>query len=934
MNIDKENLENTLPFDQYSRQYIVSSLIDKALRPLSDKKKFNIIDLGGHKGKTVDFQPNDKVTILDVFDENYENYVKGDATKTSFSNGFFDVACSFDVFEHIPRKKRQSFLNEALRISKYGVFLTIPIDVDGKVSSAEVNLNNFNKILFSTDHKWLKEHIDYKIPDELEIKQLIDKCGADYVSISSNQIGDWQLLQMLVFAASNNPYITEDVNKINAWYNTNIDSLDSGIDIGYRKIFFISKHKDNIKSVRYIVDSIEKKEINNYITINKSTFNKFTDTLSQINKKYIDLFRIYQKVNDIENKLSDEVKLLKENLKNSQDYNIKLIADLSDVYSSSSWKLTKPLRLFRRLIKNDYSVNLKQYVIEYKRLFRLAQSVKNVFNNDYNKWIKEVEPGVWVSLRANDIKPLISVIVPAYNTPDKYLYHLVQSLKNQTYENWQLCISDASTDNLRKLAIEKIAKSDKRISYVFEEGLHISDNTNNGLKIVKGDFVGLLDHDDILSPHALEEVAYAINQNKNVDIIYSDEDKLSDDGKERLLPFFKPDWSPDLLLGVNYITHFTVVRKSFLESVGLLRSKCDGAQDYDLLLRLTEKTKNIVHIPKILYHWRLADGSTAKSVGEKNYADNAGQLALRDAVKRRNIDAEVIEIPERPTNYRLKYNIPSEQPKVSIIIPFKDKADLLKQCVDSILDNTSYKNYELILVSNNSVEPDTEILLKNLKKNKNCKVFYWDEPFNYSKINNFGVNKSTGDYIVLLNNDTQVITKDWLEEMIGVASQPGVGAVGPMLLYPNKKDGIQHAGIILGMGTMAGHVFRHHQPMDWTEFGMPVWPRNYLAVTGACLVVSKEKYNEVGGLDEVFTVAGSDVAFCLRLYENGYRNIYWPAAQLYHHESVSVGTYDNGIQLDYDHSLKYYEKYHRSGDLYFNKNLDLMNERIGIRGRI
>lgn len=588
--------------------------------------------------------------------------------------------------------------------------------------------------------------------------------------------------------------------------------------------------------------------------------------------------------------------------------------------------------------------SIKRMILKHPYLHNAAKKAKRVLsrgvvvNGDkrgismsYREWIESNEPNLWEENDATLQQPLISIVVPAYNTPDKYLYPLVESLKNQTYTNWQLCVSDASTDISRKRVIEKICKSDKRIAYTYHKGLHISANSNQGIKLAKGDYVGLLDHDDMLSPHALEEVVVAIQKNPQAELIYSDEDKLSDDGGVRQLPFFKPDWSPDLLLGVNYITHFLVVKKKLLTKVGGLRSDFDGAQDYDFLLRLTEKTDKIIHIPKILYHWRLADGSTAKEVGEKNYADTAGQRALQVAVERRNINAEVIEIPDRPTNYRLRFMLPKRQPKVSIIIPFKDKPELLKQCVESILTKTTYENYEVVLVSNNSVEEETFSLLDQLSKDANCRVYKWDFPFNYSRVNNFGVSKAKGEYIVLLNNDTKVITPDWLDELVGVVSQPGVGAVGPLLLYPDKKNGIQHAGVVLGMGSMAGHVFRHHQPGDWTHFGIPLWPRNYLAVTAACLIVSRELYDEVGGLDERFIVAGNDVAFCLSLHEKGYRNIYWPYASLYHYESVSVGTYNNGIQSDYDHSLTYYKKYHESGDPYFNKNLDLMNEQIGMR---
>lgn len=546
----------------------------------------------------------------------------------------------------------------------------------------------------------------------------------------------------------------------------------------------------------------------------------------------------------------------------------------------------------------------------------------------YAQWITDIEPSLWG--QQPKFKELISIIVPCYNTPKNYLDELLSSVSAQTYTNWQLCLIDGSTDSERSAYIAECAEGEARITYQkIGKNLGIVGNTNIGLQAAKGKFVAFMDHDDTLAEHALEEVAIVLGNHPKTDLVYSDEDKLSDDGTQRQLPFFKPDWSPELLLGVNYITHFVVARKSLIDTIGGLRAGFDGAQDYDFLLRLTEKTSRIVHVPKILYHWRLAEGSTAKNVGEKNYADTAGQRALRDAVKRRGIKADVVEIPERPTNYRLKFKLPSPHPKVSIIIPFKDKVDLTKQCVDSILEKTTYKNYELILVSNNSIEPATHKYLKTLQNEKRCKQFIWDHPFNFSKVNNYGRKQASGDYLVLLNNDTEVITPTWLDELVGVASQPGIGLVGPLLWYPNKT--IQHAGVIVGLMTMAGHVFRYRQLSDWTDFGMPAWPRNYLAITGACIVVKASTYDEVGGLDEVFTVAGQDVAFGISLYEKGYRNVYWPFAELVHHENVTVGSYDTGIQLDYDHSLKYYRPYLNWHDPYFNRNLDLMNEQVGLR---
>ncbi len=554
----------------------------------------------------------------------------------------------------------------------------------------------------------------------------------------------------------------------------------------------------------------------------------------------------------------------------------------------------------------------------------------------YHDWVKQCEPILFKdteqSLSRKKDKPLISIVVPCYNTPDKYLRPLIDSIRTQKYGNWQLCLADGSTDDKTANAIATIAKTDKRIVYKRLTDNHgIVGNTNEAIALADGEFVAFMDHDDTLSPYALAENILAINDHPEVELLYSDEDKLSDDGKRRVIPFFKPDWSPELLLGVNYITHFVVVKRSLLTRVGGLRPGFDGAQDYDFLLRLTEKTNKIYHIAKILYHWRLADGSTAKMVGEKDYATTAGQRALGDSVKRRRIQAEVVEIPERPTNYRLRYKLPVKKPFVSIIIPFKDKVELLKVCVPSILAST-YDNYEIILVSNNSTEVATHEYLDVLRKNKKCKVHIWDHKFNYSAVNNYGRTQARGEYLVFLNNDTEVLENDWLEELIGVASQKDIGAVGPLLLYPDKT--IQHAGVILGMNTMAGHAFRFRQPHEWTDFGIALWPRNFLAVTGACLTVKASNFDEVGGFDEFLTIGGNDVALCLSLFETGYRNVYWPFTRLIHYENVSVGSYESSVPIgDYSRSLVYYDKYLKNGDPYFNSNLDLMNEQIGLRSK-
>ena len=585
-------------------------------------------------------------------------------------------------------------------------------------------------------------------------------------------------------------------------------------------------------------------------------------------------------------------------------------------------------KIINRLLPAESS--RRNIIRKIKLLIDKKNQPKNPSSINYTEWIKNVEPSLWAAIELKqDVK--ISIVVPCYNTPEMYIKPLIDSVISQTYTNWELCLADGSTEISSTKLIKEYSKLDDRIKHIpIRENLGIVGNTNEGIKKAGGTYIAFLDHDDTLSKHALNEVARIINGNPNTDLIYSDEDKISDNGKVRSLPFFKPDWSPEMLLGVNYITHFVVARKSVVNKIGGLRPGFDGAQDYDFLLRFTEITSSIEHISKILYHWRLADGSTSKDGGEKDYADDAGQKALDDAVKRRKLKARVVGIPERPTNYRLKYLMPKQPPKVSIIIPFKDKSELLKQCVESILSKSTYSNYEIILVSNNSTEKELFTYLDQLKNNKRCKVFEWNKPFNYSAVNNFGRSKASGEYLVLLNNDTEVISSEWLEELVGVASQKDIGAVGPVLYYPD--GGIQHAGIILGMGGMAGHPFRKLKTEQWSDYGMAAWPRNYLAVTGACLVVNTHKYDQVGGLDETFIIAGNDVALGIKLYEAGYRNVVWPFANLVHYENVSVGSYSNVPASDYNHSLTYYRPYLEWQDPYFNNNLDIMNEQIGIRG--
>ena len=516
--------------------------------------------------------------------------------------------------------------------------------------------------------------------------------------------------------------------------------------------------------------------------------------------------------------------------------------------------------------------------------------------SDYAIWIENNEPApseaqtLWeAELKTLDHLPLISVLVPTYETPALLLREMIESVIGQVYPNWELCIADdaSKSPHVRDI-IQGYLASDPRIKAVFRPSNgHISEASNSALELATGEWLALLDHDDVLAPNALLSVALEASQHPKAVFIYSDEDKLGADNI-RYEPFFKPDFSPELLRSQNYLNHLSVHRTSRVREYGGWRKGFEGSQDYDLNLRTLERTdpKLIRHIPKVLYHWRAVKGSTALAIDQKDYAFEAGQRALKEHVRRMGWKADVEAVLHYPF-HRVRYAIPSPPPLVSIIIPTRDRADLLRVCVSSIIDRTDYDPYEILIVDNDSVEPETFALFDELKTEARIRVVLESGPFNYSKINNAAVRVSDGAIVCLLNNDIEIINADWMREMVSWAVQPRIGCVGAKLYYPN--DTVQHAGVTLGMGGIAGHPHKHRGRADPGYFGRLVVSHDVSAVTGACLFVRREVYDECGGLDERLQVAFNDVDFCIRVTERGYQNVFTPFAELYHHESVSRG---------------------------------------------
>jgi glycosyltransferase involved in cell wall biosynthesis len=491
------------------------------------------------------------------------------------------------------------------------------------------------------------------------------------------------------------------------------------------------------------------------------------------------------------------------------------------------------------------------------------------------------------------LHPCISILMPVYNPKPNDLQAAIQSVANQLDPNWELCIADdASTDENVKSILDAAAKLDRRIKIVYRESNgHISEATNSAFALASGEYVGLLDHDDILREHALAEVVIAINGHPDVELLYSDEDKIDECG-DRYDAFFKPDFSLDLFYSMNYLNHFTVHRAENLKKVKGWRKGFEGSQDYDINLRVIENIdrRKIVHIPKILYHWRAAAGSTARAGSEKGYAFTAGLRALEGHVARLNLPAKVEEIEGLPF-YRFRWQAPRPEPMVSLIIPTRDMVDILRKCISSILEKTQYTNYEILLVDNNSQNAETFEYFNELSTNPRVRILAYPKPFNYSAINNFAAREAKGKILGLINNDIEVITSEWLEEMVAHALRSEMGCIGAKLLYPN--DTIQHAGVMLGIGGVANHAHLGCSRNSPGYFGRLCVCQNVSAVTAACMVLRTDVFWEVGGLDEDnLAVAFNDVDLCLKVREAGYSNLFTPFALLYHHESLSRGQED------------------------------------------
>jgi glycosyltransferase involved in cell wall biosynthesis len=525
--------------------------------------------------------------------------------------------------------------------------------------------------------------------------------------------------------------------------------------------------------------------------------------------------------------------------------------------------------------------------------------------------------------------------MPVYNPPEQYLREAIESVLDQVYPHWEFCIADdASTKPYVKQVLEEYAKLDNRIKVVYRsENGHISRCSNSALELATGEYIALLDHDDLLTPDALYEVVFLINQHPEADMIYSDEDKIDENNKLRD-PFFKPDWCPDSFLSRMYICHLGTYRRTIINQIGGFRVGYEGSQDYDLVLRFTEQTDKIFHVPKILYHWRIHSQSAASGSEAKPYAYLSARKALSDALSRRGEMGSVTDVPGYSGHYIIRYEI-DDYNLVSIIIPTRDLGYVLNQCLESIFAKSTYPNYEVILIDNGSTEPYTFKVINYWlnQEPERFRCYSLAIPFNYSKLNNYGARKARGKYLLFLNNDTEVIVSDWIEAMVEQAQRPSIGAVGALLLYPD--DTVQHAGVVVGLGGVAGHGHVLFDKNSTGYCGQLISVNNYSAVTGACLMCNRDKFEAINGFNEELAVTFNDVDFCLKFLEKGYRNIWLPHVKLYHYESKSRGkdlTPEKQArflsEVDY---MSHHWKHVIERDPCYNPNLTLQRPDYGIR---
>lgn len=960
-----------MPFDQYQR-YRASEEVIRIIKKGTGRKKLKILDVGGYfknsEGQDtfplMEFFPEDEVIVLDKADCRLPQYIRGDATAMPLCQKTFDVLICQDVLEHISPSQREKFLDNLLQTTKDFVVLGAPFKTENSVLAEKI-LYEFIMKTLKGKHRELEEHMENGLPELENVKSFFEYKKISYCDFPSGYLNNWLLLMMVKHYILDLPDPQRLLTLIDRFYNRNYYESDQRPP-AYRHMFVISKSKKN----RHILEKISEKfknyrEKHKHLTLEKSDFSnlqtflalealrdrneieRLNSQIKHLNKQIEQLEKVIQNQNihlqNFEREVKEKESLI-QNLKKEvydKEVHIRNIENnMNMILKSKVWKLAdffrkmfymKLLKLFPPLQKATLTITREGFSSFWQKVKKREMlRTKGLYEIwiDQNTLSEEKIRAAQEEIEKFPYKPKISIIMPVYNVEKIWLEKAIKSVIDQIYPNWELCIvDDASTKSHTKETLLKYKENNKIKIKLLGKNKGISEASNEALSLATGDYVGFLDHDDELSADALYENTKLLNKHPEANLIYSDEDKISPEGK-RIEPYFKPDWSPDLFLSYNYICHFSVFRKKMVDDIKGFRKGYEGSQDYDLLLRFTEKTDRIFHIPKVLYHWRQIKGSTATVHKEKITHIENSMRALQEALNRRKIEG-VVEKGihfDQFESYRVRRAL-KDSPLVSIIIPMKDMVSFLKRNLNSIEEKTDYKNYEIIIVDNNSQEKETRDYFEIIRKKKNIKIIEFKDPFNFSKINNFAVTKAKGKHLLFLNNDMEVLSRGWLISMLEHSSRKEIGAVGAKLIFPNNT--IQHAGTVLGLGGVAGHSHKHFPAESNGYFGALNTIRNYSAVTAACMMTRKEVFEEVGRFDEIhLSVAFNDVDLCLKIREKGYLIVYTPYAALYHYESTS-----RGYDLNPDEILYMKNRWGQIlfSDPYYNPNLTFDSEDFRIK---
>lgn len=895
--------ETAIPFDQYQRYGVAARAIE-ALR--SNGEPLNILEVGANTHKLLGrLLPNDRIVYLDrevpLEMQGQADIIVGDATELTLADASFDVVVALDVFEHIPAELRDAFLHHTSRVARLLTIIGAPFDASD-VTRSEREASDYWDSLFDYHYRWLEEHAENGLPNLNNTLQTVASMGYHHHVLSHGEIGLWTALLKGHFAKEYVASLRPIVALFDKYYQNHLFAIDFSKNECYRQFIFCSRDSIVTQKIKVFFDELGKAS-------NSETNHDFPLQLL----KMLPSIAIEKKA--MERQIAERD------------------AEIADLHNSTSWRITRPMRFAASYIKSmQRDVGRVLLGIKHvgpinilKKAIRLYRNegwagikrgywiVAGLGGNDYVEWIQLYDTLTNKSLakiraRINIFthKPLISVVMPTYNPKPEWLIEAIESVRKQIYPYWELCIADdASTDETIRPILESYAKKDSRIKVTFrEKNGHISVASNSALELVTGEWVALFDSEDLLSEHALFCVVDVINRNHEVSLIYSDEDNVDEVGR-RHNPYFKCDWNLDLFYSHNFISHLGVYRTDILKKIGGFKIEMAGAQDYDLALRFIEciESKHTQHIPRVLYHSRMHAENIAQSTSTQ-CAMIAGQKALNEHLERLGLRAKA-ELTSHC--FRVRYSLPDVPPLVSLIIPTKNGYELIKQCVDSILDKTTYPNYEIIIVDNGSDDTQTLKYFQTLESNPRIKILRDDRPFNYSSLNNEAVKHANGELIGLINNDIEVITPGWLTEMVSHATRPEVGAVGARLWYPD--DTLQHGGVIL-VGGVAGHAHKGIKRGDLGYHGRADSIQSFCAVTAACLIVKKSLYQAVGGLNEEYLkVAFNDVDFCLRLLSLGYKNIWTPYAELYHHESATRGLDDTSEKkIRFEKEIDYMKK--------------------------